>query len=237
MKEESRRKPLLRRIIAFGGALALVSGLATAFYPGLAYVVVTVIGPPNMPLGVVYPNVHPLWLQPMIHASTMGMLVSCVGAFLGLISCTNRYYIPRLGFAGVLLGLLGFFLLRPEPLGSWYVYPEEFFLVFWSGPCLTMLGILMMFFGFGADSRVVPHVTLLGCIPLLAAWLFQPLLIAINLQVLIALVKSGYMETIIGALKLAGFLPTMAGSTIGIWKETTRIEKQIEATIKFTLKI
>ena len=238
MKEESGRRSLLRRIIAVGGALALVSGLLTAFYPGLAYAKVTIIGPPDVPPGVVYPNVHPLSLQPMIHAATTGMLVSCLGAFLSLISCTKRYHVPRLGFAGVLFSLLGFFLLRSQPLdGELLVYPPAHFLVFWWGPCLTMMGILIMFFGFVTKSRVVPHVTLLGCLPLLAAWLLQPLLIVINLHILTAMVEGGFMQTIIGALKLSGFLPTMAGSTIGIWKETTRIEKRIEVAMKFTLKI
>jgi len=190
----------MRLVTALGAALALAFSLLTAFFPGLARV-------------VVYPSRYIAYLplfQPEIRAPTFfGMLVSSIGALLGLVSLRVGH--ARLGFAGVFLGLSGFSLLALHPS-----LLEISFCMFWWGPGLTMLGLLMMFWGLVVQSKAVPRLALLGCPFLLAVWLLPPLLTAASPPLLLQLVGALPMILIFPVLHLAGFLPTIVGSIIGI---------------------
>ncbi len=209
---------LLRVITVLGATLGLTFSLLTAFLPGLAYGIT--VGITVFPYSGLFGP-----FRPQTHSSTIGMLVSGVGALLGLFSSLRGRHV-RLGFAGVLLALSGFPLLR-LPVLYYPHYYQPPLVMFWWGPGLTMLGIVMMFWSFVARSRVVPHLLLLGCPLLSAAWLLLPLLTAIHLPSLFAFAEalssdilciSLYVRlTILSVLNFSGFLLTVSGSAIGIW--------------------
>lgn len=208
------REALLRATTVFGAALALAFSLLTAFLPGLAYGITAG--------GTVFSFGGPFGFRPQIYGCTIGMLVSGVGALLCLVSL--RLGRVRLGFAGALLSLSGFPLLRFPDVG-YFDYPPLF--MFWWGPGLVMLGVLMMFWGLAVQCKVVPpRLTRLACLLAFAVWLLPLLLTTIIpslLFLLIDLLKIRFLIMFIVLILpvpyFLGILPMMVGSAIGILNE------------------
>lgn len=219
--QKLKRERLVRVLMIFGGAIALVFGLLAAFISGLASVWWT-------------PAIVNLSLRIQLHRFTFGLLVSSVGGFLSLFSAVKHDdKLAPLGFLGNFLGVFG--LLIPIKLFEFSSTVNVFFLLplSWVGIYLTFIGVSMMLISSAAKCKGLPRLTLLG-IPLLAvSWLLYPLLIIINNFSLLISIETilgkPLASYLIGVLAVLGFALTLSGSAFGIWKSRADLKRIIHA--------
>lgn len=149
------------------------------------------------------------------HKYTQGFLVTSAGGFPGLIASLRKdRKFAYLGFSGIFLGLLGFFVnvfLGPPRLipADWTNY---FFEVPSLGHILTLLGVSLMFVGFVTELKV-HSITLLSVpITLASSSMHLPMILTNSIPLLVSV----YMNPTLAILSWGSSLIMFSGALIGL---------------------
>lgn len=176
---QQRSKILCIRMFMFlGGMMTVVFGLLTAFIPG--FYMAWVVRDPWIYRDYEW-RMEYLSMQPQIYVATSWRLISSIGGVLGIISILkDDIRFLRLGFLGILLGIIG--LLSPAPIRGGYpettLYPLSL-----PASVLTFLGVAIMLssliYKSGGWYRLV-----LFSVPILGTYsLLYPVIGLFNLQI------------------------------------------------------
>lgn len=174
--EKQRSKISYVRIFMFlGGIMTIVFGLIAAFIPGLCFAWIA----QNPWYYHDYEwHIEYLSMQPQIYVLTPWRLIASIGGVFGIISMLkDDVRFLRLGFLGILLGIIGLFSapFRYSPESAFLVLPLPAY-------SLTFLGVAIMLtslmYKFGSWYRLAFFI-----IPLIGSYyLLYPLAVTFDLQ-------------------------------------------------------